>query len=357
MTNTEVKHNLVNVLQKLQRRYDFQELNKIKPIVPGMSGGGMRAMLEFLSEEDSPVLNMDIAEEFDIRPSSATQQVTKAEKLGYVKRVDDPNDGRKKLIEITNKGLNFIGGSRQRQETLVDTFFGVLNEDEQETLLSLLIKLDNAPDSERVATAKFKRENPSYKERNEHRLKGLRSVSSDPVVVHERVMQERREFQSKLDKDLASVLEEHGIAELATPKTKIREERPVRAMAKKRITSKAPSEPSEEAMIMEVGDIAPRMKRAAKKRKSNTADMVSEEPYATYNVVKNYEVAEAIVRLSSNREGYVVLDSLRYRFRLKQDEFLDVINDLIKRGYLEENPRRPRRYSATKAGRDAFHIE
>ncbi|MDR0899830.1 MAG: MarR family transcriptional regulator, partial [Lactobacillaceae bacterium] len=113
MANTEVKHNLVRVLQKLQRRYDFQELNKIKPLVQGMAGGGMRAMLEFLSAKDGPALNMDIAEEFDIRPSSATQQVTKAEKLGFVKRVDDPNDGRKKLIEITNKGLNYIGGSRQ----------------------------------------------------------------------------------------------------------------------------------------------------------------------------------------------------------------------------------------------------
>jgi DNA-binding MarR family transcriptional regulator len=152
MTTTETKRDLILALQRLQRREDFRQLNLVKPVGKGQGGhrgGGMRAMLLFLAQQDEPALNMEIAEAFDIRPSSVTSQVAQAEEHGFVTRVDDPNDRRRKRIQLTDKGLEFIGGRREKQEAIIDGFFANLTDDEVEDLLTLVTKLNDTPDIER----------------------------------------------------------------------------------------------------------------------------------------------------------------------------------------------------------------
>jgi DNA-binding MarR family transcriptional regulator len=147
MTDQMIKRELVLALQVLQRREDFRRLRMVKPLRQSEHGmGGMRGVLEYLSQQDAPVLNVDIAEEFDVKPSSVTMLMNKAEGNGFITRTDDANDRRRKRISITEEGLKFIGGRRQNQDKIVDGLFVNFTEDELLDLLHLVNKMNATPD-------------------------------------------------------------------------------------------------------------------------------------------------------------------------------------------------------------------
>jgi DNA-binding MarR family transcriptional regulator len=150
MTTQEMKRELILALQQLQRREDFRQLNMIKPMGGGAHRGGMRAMLVVLSQADKPMTNLEVAEALDIRPSSVTQQVAMAESKGLLTRLEDPNDRRRKRIEITEKGLEFVGGRREKQEAIIDSFFANLSPNDIDHLLDLVTKINETPDIPRL---------------------------------------------------------------------------------------------------------------------------------------------------------------------------------------------------------------
>jgi DNA-binding MarR family transcriptional regulator len=292
MTTKEMKRELVLALQRLQRREDFRQLKMVKPLshrarhMTGQSGmGGMRGLLEYLSEQEGPVLNIDIAEEFDVKPSSVTMLINKAEASGFVTRVDDANDRRRKRISITEEGLAFIGGRRQNQDTIIDGLFNTLTDEDIETLLHLVNKLNEAQD--------IPRDRPN-------RMGGPRPRPGQEAF---KGMGRNRDF-----------------ARVA----------------------------AEEAQL---GHFAQQVKE-----RSERYLLLGDKPYREMSPRAKNFVRKSFVTEASGREGYVRLDELGKSFGMTMDEFNEVMNDMIMRGYLSQDPHAVGRYDSTEKGRLYYHV-
>jgi DNA-binding MarR family transcriptional regulator len=101
------------------------------------------SMLQYMTLrfiKDKQPLMKEVAESFDITPPSATSLVDTLAKVGFVKRLEDPNDRRIKRIVITKKGENML---EQRQKEVADHMrkkLEKLNESELESLTKILSK-------------------------------------------------------------------------------------------------------------------------------------------------------------------------------------------------------------------------
>lgn len=58
----------------------------------------------FRSSIKAPVYQKDLEKEFNIRRSSATELLQKIESKGLIRRIEDKNDKRVKIIEVTEEG-------------------------------------------------------------------------------------------------------------------------------------------------------------------------------------------------------------------------------------------------------------
>lgn len=74
----------------------------------GITGVQM-SVLDFISNQsDYFVSQHSLEEEFNLRRSTVTIMIRRMEKRDLVKRLDDKNDKRKKLITLTSKSINLI---------------------------------------------------------------------------------------------------------------------------------------------------------------------------------------------------------------------------------------------------------
>jgi len=72
-----------------------------------------------------------IGERFDISNAAASQLVEKLVQGGYVKREEDPNDRRSKLLNLTPKGLTLIQQGAERRYRLVGQLLKDLSTEEK----------------------------------------------------------------------------------------------------------------------------------------------------------------------------------------------------------------------------------
>ena len=97
-------------------------------------------ILQLLGERDGRSLS-EIVEELDVRPSSASELVSKLEQHGYVKRETNAEDKRVTNIFITEEGKeHFAAFAAERAKRDAD-FFDGLSAEEQQQLSELLGKL------------------------------------------------------------------------------------------------------------------------------------------------------------------------------------------------------------------------
>jgi DNA-binding MarR family transcriptional regulator len=94
-------------------------------------------LLRYL-ERHSPVSIGALAEALGIKPSSATSACKRLEQAGLVTRTRQSSDERVVNVEITELGAAQLAQMRQRQREAVGRFLGVLDPQEQATLLQLL---------------------------------------------------------------------------------------------------------------------------------------------------------------------------------------------------------------------------
>jgi len=86
----------------------------------------------------------EIAAQFGSDPSNITAKVDRLLELGLVERLDDPSDGRIKLISATAKGRRLSAELCSSREWLAEVL-GRLGDDEVETVktaLDLLLRHD-----------------------------------------------------------------------------------------------------------------------------------------------------------------------------------------------------------------------
>ena len=84
----------------------------------------------------------NLQEHMNIQQSSLSELAKKMEEQGFITRTPCPDDRRQVMISLTDVGRQMLAESEEHDLQQNITYLQVLSEDEQQTLLDLLSKLD-----------------------------------------------------------------------------------------------------------------------------------------------------------------------------------------------------------------------
>lgn len=99
-------------------------------------------------DREGPRGTSDLAAAERVRPQSMAQTVSELEAEGLISRRPDPDDGRRALLELTDKGrLTLEAERRQREGWLFEAISGQLSQQEQEELARAVELLRRLADS------------------------------------------------------------------------------------------------------------------------------------------------------------------------------------------------------------------
>jgi DNA-binding MarR family transcriptional regulator len=90
-----------------------------------------------------------ISESFEITNAAASQMVDKLVQLGYLERIEDPNDRRAKLLSLSEKSRMLVEQSIEERYRWADQLSANLNADDREKIqsaLEIMIKAANGLD-------------------------------------------------------------------------------------------------------------------------------------------------------------------------------------------------------------------
>lgn len=96
-------------------------------------------ILEYLASE-GPKRPSAIADRLKVTTGGVTVLTTKLLKLGFIEKTQSENDRRAAQISITPEGLDILEQSRKQIDTLINHLFGMLTEEEIETLRTIFNK-------------------------------------------------------------------------------------------------------------------------------------------------------------------------------------------------------------------------
>lgn len=138
MTN-KISNNLYDALQKLNRNMHRGRHRTIKSNV-GIHHGKIKLLI-LISKNDG-IIQRDLAEMLDMRPSSLTEMISSLEKSLLIKRQQDENDRRIMHVYLTEEGKNIIEDFVKSKDDLPDFIFGCLSEEEKEKMLEIVNKIN-----------------------------------------------------------------------------------------------------------------------------------------------------------------------------------------------------------------------
>ncbi len=107
---------------------------------------GQPMILEYIKSHDK-CSQKELANAVHISPASAAISLKRIEKAGFLTRVADENDPRKKHLSITTKGEKSLLEFHKICDTTDKEMFKGFSEEEKETLHSLLLRLHENLDS------------------------------------------------------------------------------------------------------------------------------------------------------------------------------------------------------------------
>ena len=96
-------------------------------------------ILEYLASE-GPKRPSAIADRLKVTTGGVTVLTTKLLKGGFIEKNQSENDRRATQISITAAGLDVLEQSRKQIDTLINNLFGMLTEEEIETLRTIFHK-------------------------------------------------------------------------------------------------------------------------------------------------------------------------------------------------------------------------
>ena len=96
-------------------------------------------ILEYLANE-GPKRPSAIADRLKVTTGGVTVLTTKLLKAGLIGKTQNENDRRATQISITTEGLEVLEQSRKQIDTLINHLFGMLTEEEIETLRTIFNK-------------------------------------------------------------------------------------------------------------------------------------------------------------------------------------------------------------------------
>lgn len=102
---------------------------------------GFGHVLDLLSETNG-ISQQQIADTLGIRPQSVSEAITILEGRGFIRKETSEKDRRVALIYLTEQGQLHASELAQERADHAERFFSVLSDDEKETLLALLTKVN-----------------------------------------------------------------------------------------------------------------------------------------------------------------------------------------------------------------------
>jgi DNA-binding MarR family transcriptional regulator len=109
---------------------------------------GQPAILEFILQNNN-CTQKELAEHLHISPPSVATTLKRMEKAGFIKRIEDESDTRKKRLAVTEKGENALHDFRKLCDETDSQLFINFTEDDKEQLMSYLKRLNgNIADSD-----------------------------------------------------------------------------------------------------------------------------------------------------------------------------------------------------------------
>lgn len=132
-------NNLYNALQRLNRQM-HRSRHRIMPPIEGLNRGQIRLL--FLISKNDGIIQRDLADMMDIRPSSLTEMLSNLEEHSFILRKSDEKDRRLMHVYLTDAGRNAIEGFNQVNDKLSASIFNCLTTEESEKMLEMVNKIN-----------------------------------------------------------------------------------------------------------------------------------------------------------------------------------------------------------------------
>lgn len=99
-------------------------------------------IMDFVIEKpNDSVRQIDIENYFSLSNPTVTGIVQNLEKKGFIEKIPNPNDGRSKVLHITEKGFELQKNLERLNNEMENRFTEKLNSEEKAQLLTLLKKI------------------------------------------------------------------------------------------------------------------------------------------------------------------------------------------------------------------------
>lgn len=141
----------------MDRRYEISDINKqliwnlrdightIRQMAEGR--GSQRRVLGILNETGT-ITQSELTQRLGIQPGSASEVLGKLEAAGLILRTPSETDHRTMDIQLTEQGLFEAEEGRQKMTERYQRMFSCITDEEKETLLELLEKVNSSWDQE-----------------------------------------------------------------------------------------------------------------------------------------------------------------------------------------------------------------
>lgn len=111
---------------------------------------GQSKLLQLIAKNEG-IIQRDLAEQMDMRPSSMTEALGRLEQLNLILRTRDEKDQRTMHIYLTNKGKEIVEDTVKSEEEFMKKFtnimFKEISEEEIEKMLEITSKLCKSLDT------------------------------------------------------------------------------------------------------------------------------------------------------------------------------------------------------------------
>ena len=134
-----ISDNLFNALRRLNRQM-HRHGHRMMPPRSGLHRGQMHLLL-LISQNDG-IIQRDLAEQMDLRPSSLTEMLVNLEQNSLIVRKQDEKDRRVIHVYLTDAGKTSIEGFVQANDKLSASIFNCLTRSEIEKMLEIANKIN-----------------------------------------------------------------------------------------------------------------------------------------------------------------------------------------------------------------------
>lgn len=117
---------------------------------------GQSAIIEYIIQ-NSKCTQKELAKHLHISPASVATTLKRMEKSGFIERVENEDDSRKKSLVVTEEGERVFKEHRKMCDETDKQLFDGFSDEEKEVLMSYLKRLNNNIADSELSRDKFKK--------------------------------------------------------------------------------------------------------------------------------------------------------------------------------------------------------